>query len=105
DDDDRPLSNGGRRLVNGSCDQLLAGPGLTLDEDRRCRLRDTPDKIKDLAHARILAYHVAERPMLLEFGAQRDQFVLELPFPQRTLNEEAKVIVVERLGEEIVGPE
>ena len=44
-------------------------------------------------------------PALLELGPQRDQFVLEHPLPQSTLNEKAKVIIVDRLGEKIVGPE
>ena len=92
------------RIVDRLGDQLLAGAGLPLDQDRALGPRDVPDQLEDLVHPRVLADDVVEAVVLLELLAE-----LEAPRPasarffERPVHDELQVGRVDRLGQEVVG--
>ena len=103
DGHERPGTVSGRRLMDRLGDLLLAGPRLSLDQDGGRGLRDVPDQLEDVEHPRTLAEDVPERVPLADLGPEGGQFVLQGPFAQGALDQQAEMLGVGRLGQEIVG--
>jgi hypothetical protein len=104
DGDQRTRPLGGRSQVNGPGNHLLAGTRLALDQHRRVGQGDVVDQLEDVVHPRALAEHVGEAVLALEPLTKLGQLGLGGPLLQGTLHDEAQVLRVGRLGEEVVGP-
>jgi hypothetical protein len=76
-----------RRLVHRTRDQLLARPGLALDEQRRIRRRDPLEHREHLAHREALADQLAEPALLTRSDVERLRLRLD---PQRGLADQQR---------------
>ena len=93
------------RVVDGLGDQLLAGAGLALDQDGALGPGDVADQLEDAVHLRVLADDVVEAVALLELLAEPQDLVLKRPLLQRPVHHQLQVVRVDRLGQEVVGPQ
>src|SRR3954468_24613893 len=96
-----PVSGG--RLMDRLGDLLLSRPRFSLDQDGGRGLRDVPDEFENVEHARTLTEDVPERVPLADLGPEGGQFVLQGPLAQGALDQQAEMLRVGRLGQEIVG--
>ena len=103
DGHERTGAERGRGLVDRPGDLLLAGAGFAADEDGGGGIRDLPDQLEHIVHAWAFAQHVVERMTALELRAQRRHFVLEARVRSAALHQQAQVLRVGRLGQEVVG--
>ena len=85
-------------------DQLLAGPGLALDQDRRADRPDLLDQVEELADLRALGNHRVKMIVAAHLLAQLLELVDELAAIEDALDQETEVIGLVRLGDEIIGP-
>ena len=93
------------RIVDGLGDQLLAGAGLPLDQDGALGPGDVADQLEDAVHPRVPADDVVEAVVLLELLAEPQDLVLQGPLLEGAVHHELQVGRVDRLGQEVVGPE
>ena len=94
-----------RGVVDGPRHQLFAGSGLADDQDRADRLGDVADQLEDVVHPRALAQDVVKLELLVQLLAQGRDLVLQRPLAQRTLDDQPQVLEVDRLGQEVGGPQ
>ena len=101
-------TNGPARRVSAACkclrDQLLAGAGLALDQDRRADRPDLLDQVEELADLRALGNHRVKMIVAAHLLAQLLELVDELAAIEDALDQEPEMIGLVRLGHEIVGP-
>ena len=103
DGDERAIG-ADRVLVQRARDQLLAGPALAVDQDRRPARRRLDDQVEHLAHPRALADDLAEvvgvrLEVLAERAVLGDQPVLR----QRVAQDDQHLVVLERLADVVEG--
>ena len=94
----------GRRLVDGPGHLLLAGARLAADEHGRGGVGDVADQLEDVVHLRALAQHVLERVPALELLRRAATSSCRARSRRRPLDEQAQVLRVGRLGQEVVRP-
>ncbi len=92
-----------RGLMEGPRQLLLAGAGLALDQHGGRGLRHVANQLEDLEHLRALAHDVHKLVAFHELSAQRDQLVLERPLLKGAFHQQAEMLRVGGLGEEVVG--
>ena len=93
------------RFVDGAGHLLLAGAGLAFDQHRRRGGADIADQFEHRMHARVLAEHVMKRVIRLQLLPQIGHFVLQASLAQGTLDDQAQIVDVDRLGQKVVGAE
>ena len=96
----RPPRVGG---VDRLRDQLLAGPGLALDQHRRTDRPDLLDQVEHLADLRALGNHVVKMIVAAHLLAKLLELVDQLAALEDPLDQEAEMVGVVGLGDEIVG--
>ena len=84
-------------------DQLLARPGLAVDQDRRAERPDLLDQVEKLADLRALGNHRVKMIVATHLLAQLLELVDQLAAIEDPLDQEAEVIGFIRLGDEIIG--
>ncbi len=84
-------------------DQLLARPGLALDQDRRADRPDLLDQVEQLADLRALRNHGVKVIVAAHLLAQLLELVDQLAALEDPLDQEAEMVGVVGLGDEIVG--
>ena len=84
-------------------DQLLAGPGLALDQDRRAHRPDLLDQVEQLANLRALGDHRVKMIVAAHLLAQLLELVDQLAAIEDALDQEPEVIGLVGLGDKIVG--
>ncbi len=102
DGDHRPLAQL-RGLVDGPRDHFLARSRLALDQHGGRGVRHVADQLEHGVHARVLADDVLEGVAVLELLAQVNDLVEQLPLAQGPLYDQAQMLEVDRLGDEVVG--
>ena len=102
---DERVATPGRRVVDRPRHQLLARAGLAEDQHRADRLRHVADQLEDVVHPRALAQDGVERELLVQLLAQLRHLVLQRPLAQGALDHQPEVLQVDRLGEEVDGPQ
>jgi hypothetical protein len=104
DRDERPGSVQRTGLVDRPGDLLLARARFAANENRRGRVGDLADQFEHVVHLRAAAEHVLEGVALTQLLAQRGDFILKRAIAERPLDQQAEVLWVGRLGQEVVRP-
>jgi hypothetical protein len=102
--DERALAPGAA-LVERVCDELLPGAALAADEHGEVGLRDLLDRLEHALHRGARADQVLEAEIAGEPRAQPAVLAGEPRAFERASHDEADLVVVERLGNVVLGPE
>ncbi len=90
-------------LVQRLRDELLPGAALAAHEHREIGLRDLLDQLEDPPHGRARADQVLEAQVAIDALEQQPVLALEPRALQRTAHDQADLVVVERLGDVVLG--
>jgi hypothetical protein len=102
-DGDERLAGPAAVVVDRARDHLLAGAGLTPQQDADLGPRDAPDGLVDLLHPGRFPDQGPELPHLVDAGTERHHLARQRLGLGRTLDQEPHLVVVERLGQVVVG--
>src|SRR5262245_55572480 len=83
--------------MDGACDQLLAGPTLARDQDRRRRARNLPDHLIELLHLVVLPHDLVEALLPRQLGPKEDDLTLQCALFERTTDGGQNALLLERL--------
>ncbi len=98
------LGRSRRALVDGACDQLLAGTRLAHYQHGRGRGGDACDQLVDIEHALALAFDVGDLALAATRGRRRVRFGGKAPALEGARHGQAELFDVEGLGHVVVGP-
>ena len=89
--------------MEGLRDELLSGPALARDEDRRARGRGLAHGLEDALHGCRAAHELAEAAGRVELRAQGAVLGDEAPLLERLLDDVDDLLVAERLRDVVEG--
>ncbi len=101
-DGDEGVGRAAALVVEGAGDQVLARPGLAVDEHRRGGVGDPEHEGADVTHRAVLADDRLDGVHLRERLAQRSGLVAEARLGERAIEEQDQLVHLERLGEVVV---
>ena len=102
-DRDEPLVAARAVVVDRARDQLLAGAGLAVDQDRARRRGDRRQHLEQLAHDAALSDQPLEAVALLELRSQVRVLGAQAALLERAVHHVEQLVVLERLGDEVGG--
>ena len=94
----------GRGLMDGPGDLLLAGAGLAFDQDRGRGVGDATDQVEDVVHPRALLRMFQNRCRSPICERRAANSSCKVRSRSARFDQEAEVLRVRGLGEEVVGP-
>lgn len=91
------------QIVNGTCDQFLAGAAFAFNEDGRPGGRDLLDGLEDGFERVSLAEDALNAELLLDLLLQDLVFLLQAAAAQGAFHQQFDLVQVQRLGDKMVG--